>query len=327
MNAQKIPIVVFRISKRWPALALLMLLYFFWACQSQPVILEIESEKDLIPEGIACRGSEQLFLSSLHKRKIVEYNREENTVSDFIAGGANGFLQGVGMEVRGDTLYALSGTFTRNRSDSRLQIYDIPSRQLLKEFRPADTLGGYWNDLAIHPDGDSYITDTANHRVIRIGANGEQSVFLEDATLRYPNGIAISGDGEKLFVTSLTDGIRIAERSSGKIQNPRHTGTANLGLDGLKYYAGSLYAIQNGQANRKNHGFIRIPLKNGEWDAGAPIPILMNHPAMNIPTTFCICDGRAYILANSQLELLDQQTNHIMHRDSLTSTFLIQYTL
>src|SRR5690606_29900137 len=152
-------------------------------------------------------------------------------------------------------------------------------------------------------------------------------VFLEDPTLRYPNGIALSGDGRKLFVTSLTEGIRIVDLFSGNIRNPRHPGTSNLALDGPKYYAASLYAIQNGQADKRKHGLIRIPLGNSEWEVGVPIPILINHPAMNIPTTFCICDGKAYILANSQLERLDQQTNRILQPDSLTSTFLISYNL
>lgn len=319
--------VFFRNSKAWNKLLFFLLIGISLACHRSPEILEIESEKDLIPEGIACTESGQLFLSSLHKRKIVAYSLGDGILSDFIAAGANGFLQGVGMEVRGDTLYALSSALAPEGPESRLQIYDIPSRQLLQEFRPVDSLGGYWNDLAIHPNGDCYITDTAHHRVIRIDANERQTVFLEDPTLRYPNGIALSGDGRKLFVTSLTEGIRIVDLFSGKIRNPRHSGTSNLGLDGLKYYAGSLYAIQNGQADKRKHGLIRIPLENSEWDAGVPIPILINHPAMNIPTTFCICDGKAYILANSQLERLDQQTNRILQPDSLTSTFLIPYTL
>ena len=307
--------------------ALLIVLFSILACHSGPEVLEIPAEKDLIPEGIACSGSGHIFLSSLHKRKIVEFNPHEGTLSDFIPSGANGFLQGVGMEIRGTSLYALSGTFSGKHPDSRLQVYDIPGKRLLGEYRPTDSLGGYWNDLAIHPDGDCYITDTANHRVIRIRADGKQSVFLHDKTLRYPNGIALSEDGQKLYITSLTEGIRIADRATGRILNARHEGTAKLGLDGLKYYKGSLYAIQNGQANHSNHGFIRIPLTNGELEAGEPVPLLINHPLMNIPTTFCLCDGKAYILANSQLERLDQQTNQISRRDSLTPTYLIQYAL
>ena len=44
---------------------------------------------------------------------------------------------------------------------------------------------------------------------------------------------------------------------------------------------------------------------------------------MNIPTTFDIVGDRIYLLANSQLENLDQDKNEILRKEELTNTYII----
>jgi len=48
---------------------------------------------------------------------------------------------------------------------------------------------------------------------------------------------------------------------------------------------------------------------------------------MNIPTTIDIVDGYAYILANSQLDNLDQDKNEIIDPENLTNTYVLKVKL
>jgi hypothetical protein len=55
--------------------------------------------------------------------------------------------------------------------------------------------------------------------------------------------------------------------------------------------------------------------------------ILVNHPTMNMPTTFSIVDGTAFIIANSQLPNLNQENNTIIDPKELTNTFILKVKL
>ena len=100
-----------------------------------------------------------------------------------------------------------------------------------------------------------------------------------------------------------------------------------LAVDGLKYHKGNLYGIRNGFQDKEKHGLYKIELNNNKTDIDTVIPLLIDHPTMNIPTTFCIHNGWAYILANSQLDELDPENDLIRNPDSLENTFILKYKL
>jgi len=295
-------------------------------CSRQAVVYEIRYDRDMIPEGVAINPENgDLFLSSYHKNKIVRYDVETGVAEDFIESGAFGFKGGVGMMVHDKGLFTLSSERTPSHSSSVLLVFDLGSRQLLHRYSLQDTVAHFMNDLAIGPDNSIYITDTERHRVYKLSYPlGTISTFLQHESLKYPNGIAISEDGSKLYVDSWTNGIRIVDTASGEILNGLHGPTVEYGIDGLKYFRGNLYAIRNGGKDKRKHGLVKIALNMAGDSLGGVTPILLGHKKMNIPTTFAIDKGYAYILANSQLERLDQEVNLIREPDSLTYTYIIK---
>lgn len=302
---------------------------FLIQCGSDEVVYEIEADKDLIAEGIALNPENgMLYLSSYHKKKIVSYDPGSSTSEDFIKSGEHGFKGGVGMLVHNDQLFTLSSEKTAAHSASLLLVFDPGSSRLLHSYALPDTVAHFMNDLAIGPGNDIYITDTERHMVYRLSyPQGTITMALQDESLKYPNGIAISDDGSKLYVDSWTHGIRIVDTGSWKILNGPHSPTSQYGIDGLKYHRGNLYAISNGGSDKSRHGLVRIALNPAGDSLGAVTPVLLGHEKMDIPTTFAIHDGYAYILANSQLESLDQETNLIREPDSLTYTYIIRKKL
>lgn len=298
-------------------------------CTTSGSYIEIDFDKDIIPEGIAIDpGTGRIFLSSIHKQKIITYDPASQEGQDFIASREYGYKRGIGILIRNNTLFALGSEPEEGIWSSVLLTFDLESNQLLHRFQINDTLSHLMNDLAVSKTNEVFITDTERHLVYRLEyPDGQIEPFLKHEEIQYPNGIAISEDGTRLFIDSWTSGIRIVDIATRKIVNPVHPPTSEFGIDGLKYYRGHLYAIRNSGKDKSKHGLYSIRLTEDESSIDEVVPLLTGHPKMDIPTTFCIQNGSAYILANSQLDNLDQDTNKILHPDSLTNTFILPIKL
>ncbi|HMB61815.1 MAG TPA: SMP-30/gluconolactonase/LRE family protein [Eudoraea sp.] len=307
----------------------LLVIPFLSGCSLTGQYIDIGFDREIIPEGIAIDpGTGRIFLSSIHKQKIITYDPANREGRDFIASQEYGYKRGIGILIINNTLFALGSEPEQGIWHSVLLTFDLESNQLLHRFQINDTLSRLMNDLAVSKSNEVFITDTERHLVYRLEyPEGHIEPFLEHEEIKYPNGIAISEDGTRLFIDSWTSGIRIVDIASKKILNPVHPPTSKFGIDGLKYYQGHLYAIRNSGKDKSKHGLYRIRLSDDESSINDVVPLLTGHPKMNMPTTFCIQNDTAYILANSQLGNLDQDTNTILYPDSLTNTFILPIKL
>lgn len=298
------------------------------AC-GNPKLIEIHYEKDLIPEGIAINPSTQtIYLSSVHQHKIVAYNLLTDTAKDFISSGESGYGVGVGMIAKDGKLFTLSSQKINGNNHSVLLVFDIENAELLHKYELKDTASHFMNDLAISSNNQIYITDTEIHRIYRLDyPNGELVVFLENEQIQYPNGIAINNDDSKLFIDSWTAGVRIVDVETKAILNKKDKRLTTIGIDGLKYFEGYLYGIRNSGDDKKQHGLIQVQLNKTETAILEINPILVGHEKMDIPTTFCINNGQALIIANSQMDNLNQEANEIINLANLTNTFILKYKL
>lgn len=308
---------------------LVYLLFLFGPlCTAQTDVLEITYDKALIPEGIAVDPKEgKLYLSSILRKKIVETDLASGKSTDFIGSGAYGYKPGIGITIKNRRLFALGSEKKNGSWSSILLVLDLEDGSLIHSYMLNETGNHLMNDLAISTSGQIFITDTERHRVYKLDyPDGSLSIFLDDAQIQYPNGIAISEDNTKLFVDSWSHGIRVVDIKSGEILNDKHEGTTQIGIDGLKYHAGHLYAIRNG-AESEGHGLIKIQLSENEETIEGITPLLVGHENMNLPTTLAIAEGYIYVLANSQLDNLDQDTYTIIDEDKLTPTYILKYKI
>ncbi len=299
------------------------------SCQTNQDIIEIKDEVDLIPEGIAIdQKRNAVYLSSIHKKKIVKASLFGGNPSDFIASEEHGFKLGVGMTIKENTLFALSGEESDGKSNSMLSTFNLDTGSLLHKFELTDTVNHFLNDLAISDTDQLFITDTKGHRVYTLKyPDGELELFLNDEQVKYPNGIAISSDNTKLFVDSWFEGLRIVDISTRKILNAKHKDTSEIGIDGLKYFEGRLYTIRNGGDDHSKHGLIKISLSEDENKILAVEDVIINDPMMNVPTTFDIVNGTIYLIANSQMDNLDQSLNEVIDRSVLTNTYILTHKI
>ena len=286
-------------------------------------------DKDLIPEGIAVDlPNNALYMSSIHKKKITATYIRSGWTEDLIKSEEHGYKSGVGLEIKDHKLFALSREEKNGKIISDLLVIDFKNIKNVNKYKFSDTVSHFMNDLAISDDNKIYITDTKRHCVYKLNyPEGEIELFIEDEQIKYPNGITISEDNKKLYVDSWSHGVRIIDISTKKILNEKNNLTSEIGIDGMKYYQGNLYAIRNGGNDRTKHGLIKIKLSDEGDDITGVEPLLMNDPMMNIPTTIDIADGTIYILANSQIGNLNQETNEIKNKDKLTNTYILKYRI
>lgn len=299
---------------------------FFVSCESgeeiETIVLDIDPST--IPEGIAVHpASKDIFISSVHLDKITKSNSQGKNSTDVIPPKHLGYTAGVGMGIKRNYLFAL-GSVNRKKQSMVLQI-DLMGNEIVNSFKTNDSIPNYFNDLAIDNGLNAYITDTEFHKIYRLDyRTGTIALFLENEQIKYPNGIAISEDGSKLFIDSYTSGIRIVDIKTKTILNAVHLPSANKGIDGLKYHGKNLYAIINGGNDRARHGLVRYRLSEDESSIIQTDEILMNHTKMNLPTTLSIVDDEIYVLANSQLDNLDQEENTIIDLKLLDTIYILK---
>lgn len=287
-------------------------------------------ERDLIAEGITIDPqSGDLYVSSILRNKIVRVT--SRGWQDFIGSGQDGFMGGVGLHVdaRHRILWACCGNIMGARYRTGIFAYDLKSKKLWKRFLlPSGPEPRFFNDLAIAADGSVYITDTMGHCLWKWNRTAAEPVKLSLGDLPFPNGIAVSPDPRFLFVATRhgLKRIDLAAKRTNLLAMP--AGSApSTGLDGIVWYRGSILAVQNGVADKAQCRIVRYHLAADGGSVSRVETIDAGNPAFDIPTTLAVHGDRLYVLANSQLDNLDQEKLVIRAPERLKPTVILVYRL
>jgi len=271
-------------------------------------------DRELVPEGIAHDPrSDTFFVGSIRKRKIVAVTRG-GAARDFVPPAQGGLLAVLGLHVDAARRHLYAATFASGAMEgasaaltgtAALFRYDADTGALLGKYvlpgRPGEP--HLLNDVAVAPGGEVYVTDSEAGAVWRLrpGA-GALEPFLPAGTMIYPNGIALSPDGARLFVAHFR-GIARVDVASGKtapLSAPAAIRCA--GVDGLALHQGALVAVQNGLGRAR---ITRYPLDVAlDTITGEEILESGNPVFAGIPTTGVVAGGAFYYIANSQIRSL-----------------------
>jgi hypothetical protein len=270
-------------------------------------------EKDLIPEGIAFDSrSGDFFVGSLYRKKIVRV-RADGEVTDFVKSGQDGLEDVLGLKVDGaGQLWACtvaSGRARQKAGSSALFKYDIATGRLLQSFwLPNKDARHLLNDLVLGADGTVFVTDSDANSIHRLprGALALEPL-VDPGVLLYPNGIAMSADGGRLYVADFKNGLSIVDVATKAVRAlPHPPDVSTAGIDGLYLYGGALLGIQNGAGRER---VVRYALSaDGERVEGMDV-LEGRNPFFRIPTTGVLAGGDFVYLANANLEALDDDGN------------------
>ena len=288
-------------------------------------------EKDLIPECVTWSKKQNCYyITSIYRSKIVKYDPATKRSTDFITSGQDGYDGGIGVIIdeKRNILWSASGRRYHNTFFTGIFAWDLVSGKLINKYTiRIDSVPRLFNDLALDKTGNVYVTDTYDSKIYFFNTQlKEPVVFLDD--IQYPNGIS-SGRGKTLFIASHTKGIVKADIRTKSLTwlEPDSNSHTSTGLDGLKYYKKSLMGVFNTARDYADHKLIRYYLgkKNAEithtkiLDAG--------NPHFKVPTTGVVVRNNYYLLANSNLDLLDQVNHKIPDEEKLTEPVILKYRL
>jgi hypothetical protein len=199
--------------------------------------------------------------------------------------------------------------------------YDLATRRLINRYvlsnRRAKHLFG---DITLSRAGSVYVSDSLDRAIYRLdGATGTIDRWLESDLFASPQGLALSGDEQVLFIADYSHGVfRVGVDDRAVRLLPYPDDMTMLGIDGLAWYNGDLIIIQNGV---KPHRVIRLKL-NGKLDRIVGWEVLeANHPDFDEPTLGVVVREPAgggesrgwsaafYYVANSHWGAFDRRGN------------------
>lgn len=262
------------------------------------------TEKDFIPEGIACdMRTKAFFVGSVYKRKIVRVvgGKEEEFISQ-LDGLWSVF--GICIDTTRNALWVCTaavpqtaGVDTSEIGRSELLCFDLSTRKKLYSY----TVSGahIFGDLALSPQGDVYVSDTKTNAVYILPAGGSQlQEYIAPGVFSSPQGLVCTPDGGTLFVADYSRGIArisIAQRTVAFLPYPDNA--TLLGIDGLCLYGDRLVAVQNGM---KPQRVIALTLHT-DLDSITQVQVLeANNDSFDEPTLGVVVGDMLYYVANSQ---------------------------
>ncbi len=148
--------------------------------------------------------------------------------------------------------------------------------------------------------------------------------FIQARTFIYPNGIALSADGRKLFVAHF-GGISAIDMESRKVADVTCPDNSTIaGIDGLYHHKNYLLAVQNGVSPQR---IIKMHLNPSQTRITNLEVLESNHPLFeNIPTTGTIAGNDFYYIANSQLRSLNNK-GAIISPEQLVESVILKLKL
>ncbi len=272
-------------------------------------------EKGLITEGVAYDPAmETFYVSSVHKRKILSINKQ-GLARDF-SSAQDGLWSVLGMKVDAKRrhLWVASSAIPQminfaasDKNRAGVFKYDLKTGKLLNKYLLPDTTNAHtFGDLAVHPSGDVYVTDSLTAAVYLISKQKDAlELYAGPEPFASPQGLDFSADGKQLFVADYGRGIFVCDVKTKKFAKVEHSeSVALIGIDGLYFYKGSLIAIQNGL---RSHRVVRLHL-NPEMNRVERLEIIeANHPSFDEPTLGVIAKDSFYFIANSQWGSVNEQ--------------------
>jgi sugar lactone lactonase YvrE len=259
-------------------------------------------DRSLVPEGIGFdEKSGAFFLGSIARRVIVRIDPATGDERDQVTG--LGAVLGIEVDPGRRLLWAAHnppGPAPRRDGRSTLSAFDVDSGALVRE---VDLPGAHlFNDIALTPAGDVYVTDSEGGGVLRLSAGAAAlEPVVAPGTLFYPNGIEWIEDARRLLVADAS-GIHVVAPDGSRRRLGRGPALTLGAIDGLARAGRSLFAVQNGYGRAR---IVRLDLDAGVTRVERVVVLETGHPGFASPTTGVVARGAFHYIANSHLGALD----------------------
>jgi len=172
-------------------------------------------EDNFFPEGITISKNGDIFVGSLKENKIVKISNGKKNFEEFIPSSSNGFLSVIGIlaDDHNKILWACSSNpgVTNYPSDDpvSLKAFDLVSGEPLNSYSFSD--GGFCNDIAIDSNGNIYVTDSFNPRILRLNKSKNRLETWIESNIFEGDGFNLNG------ITYLDNHLYTVKMNSGEL--------------------------------------------------------------------------------------------------------------
>jgi DNA-binding beta-propeller fold protein YncE len=170
----------------------------------------------------------------------------------------------------------------------------------VEHFPPPSSGQHLFNDLVLRGVQEIYLTDSLANKTYRFDRKSHS--FAEATLCRavyYPNGIALSDDGNVLYVADAFGIVQLDLRNNSSHELVPGPANTVSGADGLYWYRNSLIAIQNSLGSSRVAQFHLSP--DGIKVTTTTV-VEYRSALVTLPTTGAILGSKFYFMSNTQVD-------------------------
>lgn len=275
-------------------------------------VWQMMDDTTLYAEGIATDpASGHVFLTSIRHRTVYELDGRGEVRDLGLARQGAGAVMAVRVAPDGRHVWAVTAGIPAMREYGPP---DSTEASLLRIRRDDGQIVQRWNlaadgqahvlgDVAIGPAGDVFVTDSRAPLIFRLPKGGDTLERITHPLFRSLQGIVPDPGGRQVYVADYSHGVLRVDLETGAVLRLADApGMTSLGLDGLGWYHGSLFGVQNGVSPPR---VICLELSPGGDSNTRVRTIDRNIPLADEPTALAFLGDRLVYVANSQWEKYD----------------------
>jgi DNA-binding beta-propeller fold protein YncE len=264
---------------------------------------------DTLIESLAYDPKREQFLAGSVRDGKIYLVDKSGKLQDFITPSTeNGLwsVYGMAADPAGDALYVASTSsvyfkgFTKaDYGKAGVFKFSLSTGKLVAKYLLApDSEPRTLSSIAVGKSGLVFAADGLRNVIYRLDG-GALKPMVENPKLTSLRGLAVSGDGKKLYFADYVLGVFGVDLAAGKgfdlVYDPNKVALG--GIDGLYWYDNALVVIENGMRPQR---VMRLKLGNDGREVINVMPLDSANPAFKLPTYGAVKGDALYFVANSQ---------------------------
>ena len=269
---------------------------------------------DYLFESLAFDPKRKQFLAGSVREGKIYLVGKDGKLQEFIVPGADNGLWSVyamALDAANDALYVASTSsvyFKGFKQDdfgkAGVFKFRLSTGKLLNKYLlTADSQPRTLSSIAVGKNGEVFAADGVRNIIYRLDG-GALKPMVENPKLTSIRGLAVSGDGKRLYFADYALGVLGVDLAAGKGFDLDYEANKLVlgGIDGLYWYDNALVAIENGMSPKR---VMRLRLDKDGRKVDKAMPLDAANAAFGLPTYGAIEGDALYFIANSQKNAYD----------------------
>jgi hypothetical protein len=270
---------------------------------------------DYLFESIGYDPKRKQFLVGSAREGKVYLADMKGKLTDFIAPNAENGMWAVldlAVDAERDRVYVASADIAYykafnadNFGKTGIFEFELSSGKFVRQYALTDPGKEHaLTTLTVGKNGRVFAADGIHRQIYRID-DGELKLLVENPKLTSIRALAVSDDGNSLYIADYSLGIFGIDLTNTKAFSLAHDQEKLVlgGIDGLYYYDGCLVIIESGMVPQR---VMRLKLSDDGRGVTSAMPLDVAQKSFTTPTLGAIVGDNIYYIANSQKGLYDR---------------------